>query len=354
VAEISYPFNADNANGGSQIVSQSQWQAMANMWGGDRVDFQLTATTYGTSFLPFNASVVNGRTVQINPGKAWVGGFYYTLTAALSVTIPNNSTTRPRKDLIVLQADMAKSAVNIAVITGTAAATPVVPTPRRQAGGLWEMPLYEVTAAANNASVTIEGRMPFNVPARVAYPWNAEEGAALQPRGTFYVDMDNNSNYSQYEAFNGRDGRVITRHLGKSRTYTPSMVNCGNPATRMGRWRWIAPNTVWFSVYIASTSSSDIKATGDNWIVGVTLPTPANGATGQVITGHIDNNGAGRSPALPNFLEVTGKTNRGGNTSTLYLYVPNASTTSQGLDGLTIFPRKGFLTISGTYEAAEM
>ncbi|MGW1673296.1 hypothetical protein [Streptomyces sp. NPDC002324] len=353
MAEISYPFNEANANGGSQIVSQAQWQVMANMWGGDRVDFQLTASTYGNTSLPFNATIVNGRTVQISPGKAWVGGFYYSLTAQQSVTIPNNSTTKPRKDLIVLQADMAKSAVNLAIVTGTAAATPVAPTPRRQAGGLWEMPLYEVDAAANNASITISGRMPFNMPSRVAFPWNAQPSAALLPRGAFVYDMDNNGGDTQFEAFNGRDGYVVTRHFGKSKTYTPSMVNIGNPATRTGRWRWIAPNMVWFSVYIASTSTSDLKVTGDNWTYGVTLPVPANGATGQVFQGHMDNNGTGASPNLPNFVDITAKTNRGASTSTMFLYIPNPDyKPGWGLDGISYFPRKGFLTISGVYEAA--
>ncbi|MFE9442488.1 hypothetical protein ACFYO2_26580 [Streptomyces sp. NPDC006602] len=355
MAEISYPFNEANANGGSQIVSQTQWQAMARMWGGDRVDFQLTATTYGANFLPFNATIVNGRTVQINPGKAWVGGFYYSLTAQQSVTIANNSTTKPRKDLIVLQADMAKSAVNIAVLTGTAAASPVAPAPRRQAGGIWEMPLYEVDAAANNASISISSRMPFDVPGRVAYPWNTETGAALLPRGSFVYDMDNNGGDTQKEGFLGRDGYVVTRHLGKSRTYTPSMVNIGNPSTRVGRWRWIAPNTVWFSVYIASTSTSDLKVSSDNFTYGVTLPVPANGSTGQVFQGHMDNNGSGASPNLPNFVDLTVKTNRGSSTSTMYLYMPNKNyTTDTGLDGIEYFPRKGFLTISGVYEAAEL
>ncbi|MEV5913375.1 hypothetical protein AB0M00_31345 [Streptomyces chartreusis] len=355
MAEISYPFNADNANGGSQIVSQAQWQSMARMWGGDRVDFQLTATSYGTTSLPFNASIVNGRTVQINAGKAWVGGFYYTLTSTLSVTVPNNSTTKPRKDLIVLQADMAKSAVNIVLVTGTAAATPVVPQPRRQVGGIWEMPLYEVDCAANNASISISGRMPFDVPGRAAYPWNTDTSAELLPRGSFVYDMDNNGGDTQKEAFKGRDGYVVTRHLGKSRTYTPSMVGIANPATRTGRWRWIAPNMVWFSLYIASTSTSDLKVSGDNWTYGVTLPVPANGSTGQVFSGLIDNNGTGASPNLPNFVDITAKTNRGGSTSTMNLYMPNANYTADtGLDGIQYFPRKGFLTISGIYEADQL
>jgi hypothetical protein len=355
MAEISYPFNADNANGGTSIVSQTQWQAMAAMWGGDRVDFQLTASTYGTTSLPFNARVINGRTVEIAAGKAWVGGFYYQNTALKNVTIASNATSKPRKDLIVLQADMAKSAVNIVVVQGTASATPVVPQPRRQPGGLWEMPLYEVTAAALDASVTIVGRMPFNAPTPVTYPWNTTESAAMLPRGALVYDMDNNGGDTQYEAFNGRDGYVITRHFGKSKTYTPSMVGIGNPATRQGRWRWIAPNTVWFSIYIQSTSTSDLKIPSTGWTYGVTLPVPANAKTGQVFTGHLDNNIVGASPNLPNFVEIVGKVNRGSPTQTMYLYMPNRNyTAGTGLDGIDYFPRKGHLIISGIYEAAQI
>lgn len=355
MAELSYPFNAANANGGSQIVSETEWQAMAKLWGGDRVDFNLTSTSYDNFALPFYATVVNGRTVQINPGKAWVGGFYYTLTSQGSVTIPSNATTHPRKDLIVLRADMSKSAVNLAVLTGTPAATPKPPTPRRQPGGIWEMPLYEVTAAANNASVSLSLRAPFHVPDRVAYPWNMDLAAPLLTRGSFVYDMDNNGGDSQKEGYVGRDGYVVTRHLGNARTYTPSLVNCGEPATKVGRWRWIAPNTVYFSVYMNNTSSSDLKAPSGEWIIGVTLPTSVSPYTGQVINGHIDNNGSGASTVLPNFVEVIGKTSRGTSSSTLWLYVPNPSySTKSGLDGLRVIPRRSHLTISGTYEANEL
>ncbi|MFF1635990.1 hypothetical protein, partial [Leifsonia sp. NPDC058248] len=127
MAELSYPFNADNADGGRAIVSQTQWQSMAHLWGGDRIDYTLTATAYDSTDLPFSARVINGRDVEIKPGKAWVGGFYYTLTATMSVTIASNAGTKARKDLIVIQADMAKSAVKIAVVQGTAGASPVSP-----------------------------------------------------------------------------------------------------------------------------------------------------------------------------------------------------------------------------------
>ncbi|MGW2919529.1 hypothetical protein ACWDBF_16945 [Streptomyces angustmyceticus] len=352
MAEISYPFNADNANGGTSVVSQTQWQAMAAMWGGDRVDFQLTATTYGDTSLPFYARVVNGRSVEVNAGKAWVGGFYYQNTGLKTVTIASNPSTKPRKDLIVLQADMAKSAVNVTVVKGTASATPLAPQPRRQPGGLWEMPLYEVTAAALDASVTIVGRMPFDTPTPVAFPWNAADGAAALPRGSFIYDMDNNGGDSQYEGFSGRDGYVITRHLGKSKNFTPSLVNGGSVSVREGRWRMVGPNTVWFSAFIQNTSGTDTKLDTGAWTYGLTLPVPANGKTGQIITGHLDNNASNGNKNWPNFMEIVGKVNRGSNSQTMWLYWPSPAGAKGGLDGVSTIPRHAFITFSGVYEAA--
>ncbi|MFI9202637.1 hypothetical protein [Streptomyces sp. NPDC053048] len=351
MAEISYPFNADNANGGSAVVGQAQWQQMATMWGGDRVDFQLTGTS---GQLPFDARIVNGRSVEVTPGKAWVGGFYYQLTAAMSVTIAPNPTDRARRDLIVLQADIAKSSVNLAVLPGTPSATPVAPQPRRQPGGLWEMPLYEVHAAARDASIALDSRAPFNVPTPVAYPWNVTESAKLLPSGSFIYDMDTNGDDSQYEGWVGRDGYVITRHFGKSKTYTPSLVGGTNVATRQGRWRWIAPNVVWFSAYLENTASTDAKVSNGEWAYRLTLPVPANGRTGQVFTGHIDNNSSGGAASLPNFIHVVGKTNRGSTATQMYLFSPSTSSVASGMDGLGVIPRRGYLTISGVYEAAEL
>ncbi|MGI5196928.1 hypothetical protein ACQEVY_25375 [Streptomyces sp. CA-288835] len=352
MAEISYPFNEDNANGGAKVVSQTQWQAMAKLWGPDRVDFQLTANTYGSTSLPFWATIVNGRTVQVNPGKAWVGGFYYSLTATQGVTVPNNSTTRPRKDLIVLQADMAKGAVNLVIVTGTPAASPVAPQPRRQAGGLWEMPLYEVDAAANNASVTIAGRMPFDSAPSVSVPWNAGNSAAFLPRGSFVVNMDNANGDAQTESFNGRDAYLVTRHLGKSKTYTPSVLNVSALPTnfRTGRWRWIAPNTFWFSARIDVDRNSGAWVSGSNWRSGITLPVASNKKAIQVLHGYMAN--PERSAGLPNMLSITATTEPG--TSALLLHVPNVETATGGLDGLRGFPARSTFSISGVIESNQI
>jgi hypothetical protein len=347
MAEISYPFNADNASGGTKLVSQVQWQRMSHLWGGDRIDFQLTATSYGTTDLPFNASIVNGRTLQIQPGKAYVGGFYYELTAPLSVTVPNNGGTTPRKDLVVIQLDMTKSAVNIVLIQGTPSAAPVAPRPRRQIGGFWELPLYEVDAAANNASVTAVGRMPFDLPPRVAFPWNVADGAAYLPRGSFAYDMDNNGGDSPYEAFVGRDGYVQTRTLGKARSYTPALVGATALAAnlRTGHWRFTAPNQAWFQLTLTNSTTKSVTLTSGNWRMGVTLPWTSYPNGVQTCHGYFSN--PTKADGWPNMLPITATTQP--QSTTLWLHRPSENP-ADGLDGLTRLPAKSTLYLSGTYE----
>ncbi|MCY0962730.1 hypothetical protein [Streptomyces sp. H27-H5] len=352
MAEISYPFNADNSDGGRAIVSQTQWQSMAHMWGGDRIDYTLTASAYDAGDLPFSGRIINGRSVEIKPGKAWVGGFYYQLTAAKSVTIEANPGTKARKDIVVIQADMASSSVNLAVVKGTATSSPVAPQPRRVVGGLWEMVLFEVDVAALDASVTIDSRLSFNAPAPIASPWNTRGTAGNLPRGTLVYDMDVNNTDTQYEAFNGRDGYVVTRDFGRTRTYTPELINVNQPAIREGRYRYIAPNMIWFSIHLQNTSGSELKLHPGNWTFGTTLPVPANGRTGQLFTAFMDNNTEPNATNMPNFVQLLGKVNRGGNTSVIAFYQGSKWSADEGMDGVDFFPRRSYITVSGVYEAA--
>lgn len=325
-------------------MSQTQWQQMALMWRPDAVDANASSST-----LPFSATV-NGRAVEIRPGRAWVGGFYYQLTSALTLTIPSNSQVFGRKDLIVVQADMTKSSLNLAVVAGTSAPAPAAPRPRRQAGALWEMPLYEVDVPAKDGPVTLSFRFPCTTPPSVAFPWDAEASTALLPPGSMTLDMDANENGSQGEYFNGRDGLIATRTLGRSASYTPGIANALvlPEKYRTGRWRWIAPNTVFFSARIENPYPVAFQARQS--FLGITLPVPANNGTGQVLHGLLDNDAA-RDPALPNFVALTGRINPGA--SSVFFFYPSPTGTANGLDALVLFPRRGVLTISGTYEAAE-
>ncbi|MFJ2112321.1 hypothetical protein ACIOEX_10565 [Streptomyces sp. NPDC087850] len=351
MAEISYPFDSDSSGGGTAVVSQTQWQQMAAAWGGDRIDFELSNATYSGTALPFSPSVINGRQIVVAPGKAWVGGFYYQNTSPITFNIPANGTTLGRKDALVIRVNLATGSANIALVTGIAAAKPVEPRPVRQIGGVWEMPLHSIDVPANNGGLTVSRRAPFKMPPAVSYPWLAADSAAVLPKNAVYFDVDSNASGGPAEYWNGIDGNIPTRHLGKSQTYTPAMVNSSAiaAANRTGRWRYIAPNMVWFSLRVINTLNSDVKLTS-SWAIGVTLPVPASGKTGQILSGHMDNQ-TSVAGGLPNYVDLTAKVNQGGNSTSMVLYYPNSNNPAEGLDGLRAIPRKSFITISGIYEA---
>ncbi|WJV49911.1 hypothetical protein [Streptomyces flavofungini] len=351
MAQSSYPFDTSNSDGGTAVVSQTQWQDMAQQWGGDRIDYRLTGPE--PTDLPFSASVVNGRQVRVSSGAAWVGGFYYRSTSSVVLDIEATPSSKGRKDLIVIRLDMAKSAVLLAVVKGVESATPTEPRPTQVRGGVWEMPLWVVDAPAASGALTVLRRGPFAMPYPVAYPWGAADSAALVPRNALSYDLDANSIGGQQEAFHGHDGYAITRHLGRSETYTPSTVSTTfqlPTADRFGRWRWIAPNMLWVQVTIRNGLDQGCNAEHGEWRVGLSLPKRSNPRGIQTLHGYMSN--PGLSGLLPNMLSITATTEPG--TSTLLLHTPNHKTPAEGLDGLKSFPAKSTLSISGVVEANEL
>lgn len=347
--ELSFPFDADNANGGSQVVSQTQWQQMSSLWTSDRVDFPIVGNTYTNSGLPFPYTISN-RTITFGAGSAWVGGFYYKLSGTLDFTIAANSTSQVRIDLVVLRADMATSSVKMAVVSGTPSATPVTPVPTRQVGGVWEMPLYAVTSPANNGTISLSRRAPHSFPAHVAFPWSAPDSLALMPKNSFAMDMDVDGTGFQQEIFRGRYGTAVTRDLAVSHTYTPEAlyVDAIPSVNRRGRWRWIAPNVIWFSLTIVNDYEDEgAMVTGSNSTAGVSLPYASNPKMIQTMHGSMLN--PYRNGNYPNMMSITALTRPGSNV--LFLYNPNAATVSEGLDSLRGFPARSTFHISGTYEA---
>lgn len=348
MAEISYPFAVDSPSGGAQMISQGQWQTMAHNFSTDHVDWILT-TNYASTDLPF-AATVSGSTVSLTPGKAFVGGFYYQLTAAQSVTIAANTGSNSRIDLIVLRADLTSyGQVNLAVVQGQAAASPVVPSVARILGGKWELPLYQVNVPANSGSITVASVMTFDTPGSVAIPWGATEVGAMARIGSFVLDMDNNNNDRETEYFRSRDGWAATRHFGRSRTYTPRLVNVINSPDASdckGTWRWVSPGVVYFTASIHNGWDVGSNLTGAHTITAVSLPWPAADGSDQTLSGIIHN--PGQSGNRPNIMSVTGQINAGELTK-VNLYSPSYTNVAQGLDALTGIPAGATLVISGTY-----
>ncbi|WP_333745375.1 hypothetical protein [Streptomyces sp. IBSBF 2950] len=349
MAELSYPFSAANGAGGSNTVSQAQWQKMAQMWGGDRIDRRLTASSYESTDLPFYTTTT-GRTVVVNAGRAWVGGFYYELTGTKSLTIADNTSNYARIDIIVIRADLSAGSVNLVVIPGQPAATPVAPQPTRSIGGNWDMVLHEVAVPKSNAAISVSSRLMFDMPPAVESPWNTDLTAPYVQSGSFLYDMDVNRNSTQTEGFKGRDGFMWTQTLGKAYSYTPSMFNGKtSPGTRKGRYRWIAPNTVQFSAEFDAYEDVGVVVSGSNTYLGVTLPVPANGAMRQVLTGILSN--PSEQANMPNLMQITALAGDGN--ANLALYTQNWTNLAQGLDGLRILPPGSKLYLSGSYEANE-
>ncbi|MEV0497421.1 hypothetical protein AB0I84_07485 [Streptomyces spectabilis] len=349
--EKSYPFSAKNEHGGQEAISQLDWQDMAKMWGGDRIDYQLVNNSYSATSLPFSTRVVNGRTVELAPGAAWVGGFYYKLDAITTVEVEANPTENPRRDTIVIRVDLAKGSANLAVVKGQPSKAPIPPRPQRVAGQRWELVLHEVLVPAKDGAITLTHCAPYNMPTSISTPWNATQTAHHQQAGTFLYDLDSNNNDTQFEAFKGRDGYMVTRHLGKPRAYTPRIVNTGKLPSGVlyrGIWRWIAPNTVSYAIDVQNTSNTDIKQSGSGPL-SFTLPVNPTSDIGQAFTGYMLN--SGYHADLPNFISLTGMSWIGNKTNVVKILYPSENTTREGLDYLLKFPRKSSIIFSGTYEA---
>ncbi len=353
MAEISFPFSADSAGGGQQMINQNQWQRIARMQGKDHIDFQVTAGSLAGTDLPFNATVVNNTTVRIKAGDAMVGGFFYQLTADQNVTIAPNTGTTGRQDLIVVRADLSAGSVNLAVKQGQPAADPKSPWLTKTSGGIWEMPLHQVSVPANSGALSTTNVGPFDVPDRVAVPWNVAAAGPYQPIGAFVYDMDSNNTGTQAEYFVGRDGFVNARSLGRTLKYSPNTFNGSYtlPAeNRLGRWRRVAPNLVYVSMSFQMYEDQGIQVTGSNWYIGATLPVPANSQVRQVLHGFVQNPGA--NGGAPNAMSITAHTQAG--STNLTLWRPSFTNIAEGLDGLNYIPAGGTLFISGTYETNEM
>lgn len=92
-------------------------------------------------------------TVNVQPGAAWIKGKYFELySGAQSLNIAASNPTLARIDSIVIRYDITNRSMALAVLTGTAAASPVAPTPANTAS-VYEYVLATVLVAAAATAV---------------------------------------------------------------------------------------------------------------------------------------------------------------------------------------------------------
>ncbi|MFJ2110631.1 hypothetical protein ACIOEX_01660 [Streptomyces sp. NPDC087850] len=138
MAEFSAPFD------GSPIATQLQWARMARRWGIDGVHAEDPTST---------ALKVTGSgtgTVALQPGEAFVNGFYYSNDAVRNISVAANSGSAARIDLVVLRASMSAKSVTAQYKTGGTSA----PTLTADEAGIYEIPLAQCTVAAGSSVVT--------------------------------------------------------------------------------------------------------------------------------------------------------------------------------------------------------
>ena len=97
----------------------------------------------------------SGMTVSISPGDCLILGRHGYLETAETLTLDTASASLDRIDLVVLRLDLGVGALNItpAVVTGTAAVTPAVPS-LTQNSTVYELALAQVYVGANVTAIT--------------------------------------------------------------------------------------------------------------------------------------------------------------------------------------------------------
>lgn len=147
MAQSSFPFeNVD--------TTETQFSQMFRT-----LNAGVNGTPAGTEL---KVSAGTGLQVSVALGQAMVRGHYYISTAAELLTISTANATNPRIDTIVLRLDPVANSIVLAVVAGTAAASPVAPTLTQTDAGVYEFPLANVAVAAGAGTVgTITDRRVF-------------------------------------------------------------------------------------------------------------------------------------------------------------------------------------------------
>lgn len=147
MAQSSFPFeNVD--------TTETQFSQMFRT-----LNAGVNGTPAGTEL---KVSAGTGLQVSVALGQAMVRGHYYISTATELLTIGTANPSNPRIDTVVLRLDPVANSIVLAVVAGTAAASPVAPTLTQTDAGVFEFPLANVAVAAGAGTVgTITDRRVF-------------------------------------------------------------------------------------------------------------------------------------------------------------------------------------------------
>ncbi|MCL2696330.1 MAG: hypothetical protein FWE69_08400 [Clostridiales bacterium] len=98
-------------------------------------------------------NVSTGMGIVVQPGAAWIGGYSYENTAPLNMALATADGINPRIDRVVIRWSAINRAINLAVLTGAAASTPVAHTLTRN-NDIWELGIADIAVGKGVVSLT--------------------------------------------------------------------------------------------------------------------------------------------------------------------------------------------------------
>ena len=145
MSEQSWPYAGD-------AVTEAEWSAMSRLW-------RQSGVVDGAGNELAVTAVTGELQVQVASGQAWLDGFYYQSTSAVTLTIGTADLGAGRIDLVGVRSDRGEGEARLAVKTGTPAGTPSAPTVEQDhdGSGIFEIALAEVTVAA--AAGNVDGQV---------------------------------------------------------------------------------------------------------------------------------------------------------------------------------------------------
>lgn len=195
MAQTSYPFDSTD-------TTEAQYSQLFR-----RLNTTGVAGTPGDS----NVKAIgdsSGMNAKVSTGFAMVRGHFYKNDATVTLTISAANGSNPRKDLVVLRLDPTANSIVLAVVTGTAGASPSDPTLTQTDEGTYEFPIARVNVAANATTISAgnvedlrqfmgapfgrwttalrptspeKGLAGFNTTTNVAEVWNGSAWADIAP-----------------------------------------------------------------------------------------------------------------------------------------------------------------------------
>lgn len=138
-----FPFDA----GAGANVTEAQWREMAESWLPTGIVSGIT-----NQFAVAQRAAGANMSVDVATGQARIQGHVGVSTSIINVGVAANGTGNPRIDRIILRANFTTNIVEVDILQGTPAGSPVAPT-LTQNSAMWEISLAQIAVAAGAVSI---------------------------------------------------------------------------------------------------------------------------------------------------------------------------------------------------------